>query len=189
MTVEEKRLLTVTMTLVLLVAMVVLIVVPYVRQWQSYDDIIEHRAQRIQTLKRQVLNKPALMREIELMDKVIQSSKLFIPTADKQVAEAQLLSAVKKMVEKADGQIRSVNILGNRRAARQNTVAIKINFTINNSGLVELLSELASSKPLFNITTTTLIPVVIRQGVRQLDTGNVRLDMVIEGFYSGGGEK
>ncbi len=188
MTNKEKRLLTVVGTVVVLVSVAVLVLVPYVKKWQAYDKVIDQRAARIMMLKRQIANKPALEKEIRLMGEMINSSKLFFPVADKATAESQLLSTVKKMIENAGGQINSVNIVNQQRGNASNSAAVKINFTIDNNGLVRILQNLAGSKPLLNVTTAQLLPLVQRQARKQEDTGKVRLDMVIEGFFSAGGQ-
>lgn len=188
MTGKEKQLLTVTGTLLAVAAVAVLGLVPYVKKWQEYDKVIDQRASRIQTLKRQVANKPALQNEIALMSDMMASSKLFFPVATKQAAEAQLLATVKKMIEDAKGQIHSVNILNQRQGGAKNTAAVKINFTIVNNGLVDVLQKMAGSRPLLNVITARLTPLLKRQRNKQTDTGKVRIDMVIEGFYSDGGQ-
>lgn len=188
MTNKEKQLLTVGGTLLIVVATVMLLAVPYVKKWQAYDKVIEQRASRIATLRRQIVNKPALQQEIQLMHDMMSSSKVFFPVATKAEAESLLLSTVKKIIEGAGGQIRSVNILNNRRGAAKNAAAVKINFTVDNNGLVDILTNFAGSKPLLNISTTTLIPMLKRQGRKSVDSGTVRLDMVVEGFYSTGGQ-
>ncbi len=188
MTSKEKRLLTVVGTLVVLVSVAVLVLLPYVKKWQFYDKVIDQRAARIMTLKRQIANKPALEKEIRLMSEMINSSKLFFPVADKATAESQLLSTVKKMIENAGGQINSVNIVNQQRDSASNSASVKINFTIDNNGLVEILQNLAGSKPLLNVTTAQLRPLMKRRTHKQEDTGKVRLDMVVEGFFSAGGQ-
>lgn len=187
MTSNEKQLVTVGGTLLLLAVAAVLVAVPYIRKWQEYDIVIEQRASRIHNLKRQIANKPALQNEIQRMNNMIHSSKLFFPVATKQAADTQLLSTVKKMVEGVGGQIHSVNILNQQRGEAHNSAAVKINFTITNNGLVDILQKLAGSRPLLNIATARLTPQIQRQGRKQLDTGQVRLDMVVEGFFTRGG--
>ncbi|PIE45855.1 MAG: hypothetical protein CSA45_01475 [Gammaproteobacteria bacterium] len=188
MTNKEKKLLTVVGTVVVLVSVLVLVLLPYVKKWQFYDKVIDQRATRILMLKRQIANKPALEKEIQRMGEMINSSKLFFPVADKAAAESQLLSTVKKMIESAGGQINSVNIVNQQRGSASNSASVKINFTIDNNGLVEILQNLSGSKPLLNVTTARLLPLMQRRARQQEDTGKVRMDMVIEGFFSAGGQ-
>lgn len=185
MTANEKRLVTVTGTLLAVVAVVVLVLVPYVRKWQFYDKTIDQRQTRIHNLKRQVANKPALLQEIELMDSLMDSSNLFIRAADKTAASGALLSAVKKIAEEAGGEIASINILDKRKTA-SNTVAINLNLTIDNAGLVDVLKDLSASKPLLNVTKARIVPLLKRKGNRASDTGKVRLVLTVEAFFAVG---
>lgn len=185
MTTDEKRLVTVTGTLVAVVAVAVLVLVPYVRKWQFYDKTIDQRQTRIHNLKRQVANKPALLREIELMDSLMDASNLFIRATDKTAASGTLLSAVKKIAEDAGGEIDSINILDKRKTA-SNTVAINLNLTINNIGLVDVLKDLSASKPLLNVTKARIMPILTRQGNQTSDSGKVRLVLTVEAFFAVG---
>lgn len=192
MTSNEKRLLTVTGTVVAVVAVAVLLLVPYIRQWQSYDNAIAQRQQQIQRLKRQVVNKPVLISEINRMDALMNASNLFIRAGDKATASGILLSSLKKLVEDAGGEIRSVTSLSPKKqqAADDNIVAAKMDFTIDNMGFVDILSDLSTAKPVLNITAVRLTPLLKRKSRRtpKTDTGKLRLNMVVEASFITGGQ-
>lgn len=189
MTNKEKRLLTVTGTVLIVAAVAVLILVPYMRKWQFYDKTIAERQTRIYTLKQQVANKPMLMQEIELMNALVEKSNLFIRTPDKASASGVLLSSVKKIVEEAEGKITSVSILNNakQQGSTANAVSIKINFVIDNNGMIEVLKKISAAKPLLVVTHARIEPMLRRSGYIRIDSGNVRLILTVEGFFAARG--
>ncbi len=165
MTNKEKKLLTVVGTVVVLVSVAVLVLLPYVKKWQFYDKAIDQRTARILTLKRQIANKPALEKEIRLMGEMVNASKLFFPVADKAAAESQLLSTVKKMIENAGGQINSVNIVNQQRGNISNSAAVKINFTIDNNGLVRRRPIMRTRAQRRNTISAWLTTLILLTGV------------------------
>lgn len=189
MTSKEKRLLTVTGTFLTIVVIGVLTLVPYVRKWQFYDKTIAERQTNIHSYKRQIANKPLLLEEIGLVDGLMTSSDLFIRAANKAAASSVLLAAVKTLVEKSGGQITSINTLNlQKQNVTTNAVAVKVNFIAENNTMVKVLKQLAASKPLLNVTTARITPLLRRQRNQDIDTGKVRIDFVIEAFYIEGGQ-
>lgn len=189
MTSKEKRLLTVTGTFLTIVVIGVLTLVPYVRKWQFYDKTIAERQTNIHNYKRQIANKPLLLEEIDLVDGLMVSSDLFIRAADKGKASSSLLSAVKNMVEQTGGQIHSINILhSSAQKQAANVVSVKILFIVDNAGLIHFLRKITENKPLLNIVSANIVPLLRSQRRQKVDTGKVRLDLVIEAFYIEGGK-
>lgn len=184
MTNDEKRSLTVLGTLVIFAALVTLIAVPYVRKWRFYDKAISERSVRIKNLKRQIVNKPALMTAIDTFKTELDGENLFI-LADKQGAESELLGQMKKIIEAVGGEINSLNVQSvSRRGSKiENRVGVRVNCFLNNEGLVDLLHQLAINRPLFTVAKMQLVPVTKRVHGTTEDTGRVRLDMTIEAFY------
>ncbi len=155
MTQKEQQLLTVFGTLFAVVIIVVLVAVPYVRKLQFYDKKIAERQTQIYNYKRQIANKPALQGEIQMMNEVMDAAELFLRDVDKASAASALLSSVKKIVEDANGDISSVNMIQQKNSG--NKVTAKVNFTIDNDGLIEVMKNLSASKPLMPF----LLPVVV----------------------------
>lgn len=185
MTRQETKLLTVLGTLLMIAVVAVLILVPYFRKLNFYEKNISASEQQIINLQRQVANKPELQAVLSEFEALLDESNLFMRVSDREAAAAQLLSSIKKIIEDAGGEISSINPARARNTDENSrTVSVRVSFVVDNDGFVTMLSELAGYKPLMNVVQTRMVPMIkrTRQGISE--TGQLRLSMDIEAFYS-----
>lgn len=181
MTNKEKQQLTAIGTLVVVIAIGVLLGVPYVKKLKEYDRITEQRLSQISALQQQIANKPALEASIESVDALMEKSNIFMRVANQQAADAELLSIAKKIIEEAGGEVSSVNPL--RAQGKSKSSQVKINMTITHEGLVEVFKQMSVSKPLMTITEMQAVPVFKRQGNIMIETGRFRVTLGVEAFF------
>lgn len=185
MTNTDKKRLTAILTWVAVIALITVVAMTYRKQLAYYNQAIDEKKALIFRLKREAANKPKLAAAITEIDRLIDESKLFIRTANRQAADAELLSQVKKIIEAAGGEIQSVTPINNRRNKANNT-RVNISLTAANDELIEIISKMGASKPLMNVTQARLTPIWQGRGRQRTETGNVRVQLQVEAFFAAG---
>ncbi len=182
MTRKEKKQLTVILTVVVFIALIIILAVPYVRKLNEYNRIIEQRALRIQSLKRQITNKPLLTKEVTRVDELMNRSGLFIRAQNEQEATGKLLSTVKKIVEANGGEIKTVNPQ-TRRKGDKNSVKVRVTLFADHEQLVGMLNEMATAKPMLDISGIRLTALTRRGGRKIIENNQINVVVEIRSFY------
>ncbi len=182
MTQKEKKQLTVILTVVAFIALIVILAVPYVRKLNEYNRIIEQRALRIQNLKRQITNKPVLLKEIARVDELMNQSGLLIRAQNEEEATGKLLSMVKKIVEANGGEIKTVNPQARRKGGK-NSVKVQVTLLANHEQLVSMLNEMAAAKPILDISGIRLTALMRRSANKMIENNQINVVFDVRSFY------
>lgn len=185
MTTKDKKRLIGILTWVAVIGLITITALTYRKQAAYYDKSIAEKKALIYRLKREAANKPKLTHAIAEIDRLIDESKLFIRTPNRQAADAELLSQAKKIIETAGGKIQSVTPISNRRNKANNS-RVDISLTATHDQLIEIISKMAASKPLMNVTQARLVPIWKGRGRQRQETGNARVQLQVEAFFAAG---
>lgn len=182
---KEKKILTAILTWSGIITLVIFGIIIYNKQLNYYDNAILRKKDKIINLKRQVANKPALEDAIQKINLLMEQSNIFLRASNKQAADALLLSQVKKIIEEGGGEIRSLDPMNNRRN-KSNNSRINVDLSASQEDLINIIKTMSSSKPLLNITHAGINPLLEVNGRRRVETGKVRAQLQIEGFFDSG---
>jgi|GEM_PF-6043773 len=179
MTYHGKQRLIAAVTLLGIIAVVVLLSVPYLKKMQAYQNLIDERQSKIASLKQQIANKPLLQQEIKRLSALLDQSSIFIRAADPQAANTKLLSLTKKIIEDAGGEIHSVVPI-NKNDKHKTHVRIKA--IVDYDAMIAIFKNMAVSKPLINISNISITALLKKQKKQWVDSGKVEISLDLEAF-------
>lgn len=185
MTRKEKKQLLGILTWLAIIAVIVVVGLSYRKQFQYYDQAIADKKAQITRLKGQIANKPALQQTVDNINQLIKQSGIFMHTPNKQTADAELLTRVKKIIETAGGTIHSVTPIANQRNKANNS-RVSIALTAKMESFVEMINQMGASKPLMNITQARLTPLWQGRARQRSETGKVNVQLQVEAFFASG---
>lgn len=188
MTKKDKKRLLQIITLSVIALSIVLIAVPYVKQYKKYNrQIANYEEKLIQAYQRQ-LNKPLLEQEIGRAEGLLDQGAMFIIADTQEQADAQLSQFMRKIIAEANGEVERTK----KTSGQGTAVSLDTRFTSSTESFVEILRAISEHRPVINVTSVIISPITdkkrVKDGkrtkvIRELN-GNLKVTLTVESFFT-----
>lgn len=188
MTKKDKKRLLQIITLSVIALSIVLIAVPYVKQYKKYNrQIANYEEKLIQAYQRQ-LNKPLLEQEIGRAEGLLDQGAMFIIADTQEQADAQLSQFMRKIIADANGEVERTK----KTSGQGTAVSLDTRFTSSTESFVEILRAISEHRPVINVTSVIISPITdkkrVKDGkrtkvIRELN-GNLKVTLTVESFFT-----
>ena len=155
---KQQRWLAIGLLLGVTISIGLLIFIPWYGSLIKTQEDIEEQVFRDKRYQRVIASREEVLVEIEKGRKEINALGYFTNQATPALAAAELQKRIKQMVQDADGEISSTQVLPNKDEDGLLRITVKVKLTGDMEMLRNLLFEIDSEKPLMIIENLTIIP-------------------------------
>lgn len=155
---KQQRWLAVGLLLGTIISIGLLIFMPWYNSLTKTLDDIDEQVFRDKRYQRVIASREEVLTEIEQGRKEINSLGYFSAQTKPSLAAAELQKRLKEMVQNADGDISSTQVLPNKDQDGLLRITVKVKLTGDMEMLRNLLFEIDVEKPLMMIENLTIVP-------------------------------
>ncbi len=155
---KQQRWLAISLLLFIIISIGLLIFIPWYSSLTTTLDDIDEQIFRDKRYQRVIASRDEVLIEIEKGRKEINELGYFNDQATPALAAAELQKRIKAMVQDADGEISSTQVLPNKDQSGLLRITVKVKLTGDMEMLKILLFEIDIEKPLMMIENLTIIP-------------------------------
>lgn len=155
---KQQKWLAVGLLLGTIISIGLLIFMPWYNSLTKTLDDIDEQVFRDKRYQRVIASREEVLTEIEQGRKEINSLGYFSTQTKPSLAAAELQKRLKEMVQNADGDISSTQVLPNKDQDGLLRITVKVKLTGDMEMLRNLLFEIDVEKPLMMIENLTIVP-------------------------------
>ena len=155
---KQQRWLAIGLLLGIIISLGLLIFVPWYNSLTQTLDNIDEQVFRDKRYQRVIASREEVLIEIEQGRKEINALGYFSAHTKPSLAAAELQKRIKEMVQNADGEISSTQVLPNKDKDGLLRITVKVKLTGDMEMLRNLLFEIDVEKPLMMIENLTIVP-------------------------------
>lgn len=155
---KQQKWLAVGLLLGTIISIGLLIFMPWYNSLTKTLDDIDEQVFRDKRYQRVIASREEVLTEIEQGRKEINSLGYFSTQTKPSLAAAELQKRLKEMVQNADGEISSTQVLPNKDQDGLLRITVKVKLTGDMEMLRNLLFEIDVEKPLMMIENLTIVP-------------------------------
>ena len=155
---KQQRWLAIGLLLITIMSIALLIFMPWYNSLTKTLEDIDEQIFRDKRYQRVIASREEVLTEIEQGRIEINSLGYFSAQTKPSLAAAELQKRLKEMVQNADGEISSTQVLPNKDADGLLRITVKVKLTGDMEMLRNLLFEIDVEKPLMMIENLTIVP-------------------------------
>jgi len=155
---KQQRWLAIGLLLGIIVSLGLLIFMPWYNSLSKTLDDIDDQVFRDKRYQRVIASREEVLIEVEQGRKEINALGYFSAHTKPSLAAAELQKRIKEMVQHADGEISSTQVLPNKDKDGLLRITVKVKLTGDMEMLRNLLFEIDVEKPLMMIENLTIVP-------------------------------
>ncbi len=155
---KQQRWLAIGLLLTTIMSIALLIFMPWYNSLTKTLEDIDEQIFRDKRYQRVIASREEVLTEIEQGRIEINSLGYFSAQTKPSLAAAELQKRLKEMVQNADGEISSTQVLPNKDADGLLRITVKVKLTGDMEMLRNLLFEIDVEKPLMMIENLTIVP-------------------------------
>ncbi len=155
---KQQRWLAIGLLLSITICIGLLILIPWYGRLTQIQEDIEEQVFRDKRYQRVIASREEVLVEIDKGRIEINALGYFNEQATPALAAAELQKRIKQMVQDADGDISSTQVLPNKDESGLLRITVKVKLTGDMDMLRHLLFEIDIEKPLMIIENLTIIP-------------------------------
>ena len=155
---KQQRWLAVGLLLITIMSIALLIFMPWYNSMAKTLEDIDEQVFRDKRYQRVIASREEVLTEIEQGRIEINSLGYFSAQTKPSLAAAELQKRLKEMVQNADGEISSTQVLPNKDEDGLLRITVKVKLTGDVEMLRNLLFEIDVEKPLMMIENLTIVP-------------------------------
>jgi len=155
---KQQRWLAIGLLLATVMSIALLIFMPWYNSLTKTLEDIDEQVFRDKRYQRVIASREEVLTEIEQGRKEINSLGYFSVQTKPSLAAAELQKRLKEMVQNADGEISSTQVLPNKDEDGLLRITVKVKLTGDMEMLRALLFEIDVEKPLMMIENLTIVP-------------------------------
>ena len=155
---KQQRWLAIGLLLTTVIGIALLIFMPWYNSLTKTLEDIDEQIFRDKRYQRVIASREEVLTEIEQGRKEINSLGYFSVQTKPSLAAAELQKRLKEMVQNADGEISSTQVLPNKDEDGLLRITVKVKLTGDMEMLRALLFEIDVEKPLMMIENLTIVP-------------------------------
>ena len=155
---KQQRWLAIGLLLCIIISIGLLIFLPWYNSLTKTLDDIDEQIFRDKRYQRVIASREEVLIGIEEGRKKINALGYFNTQATPSLAAAELQKRIKEMVQNADGEISSTQVLANKDEGGLLRVTVKVKLKGDMDMLRNLLFEIEAEKPLMIIENLTIVP-------------------------------
>ncbi len=155
---KQQRWLAIGLLLSIIISIALLIFMPWYSSLTKTLDDIDEQIFRDKRYQRVIASREEVEVEIEKGRKEINALGYFTSQTTPALAAAELQKRIKEMVQDADGEISSTQVLPNKDEDGLLRITVKVKLTGDMEMLRNLLFEIDVEKPLMIIENLTIVP-------------------------------
>lgn len=181
----QQRWLAVGLLLAIIVSIGLLVIIPWLNNFNEINEDIDEQIFRIKRYQRVIASREEVINDVEQGRKEINSLGFFNAQKSTSLAAANLQNSIKTMAVNAGGELSSSQVLPNKQQDGLLRISVKVKLTGDMEMLRSLLYEIEIAKPLMIIEDITVVPAPKKRNRKTRkteETGNIVATLEVSSY-------